>query len=138
MKNSIKPNIWGPCGWKFLHYISLGYPENPTENDKQNYKYFFNNLYKVLPCEKCSINYQKNIYDHPINNHLNNRVSLFNWVIDIHNKVNQELNKKQFNYQQAKDLYNKINDNSYSITDYCYKLIVLIIILIFIYYMYKK
>jgi len=38
MKHSIKPNIWGPHGWKFMHYVSLGYPVNPTESEKQNYK----------------------------------------------------------------------------------------------------
>ena len=41
MKDSIKPNIWGPHGWKFLHYVSLGYPENPTPEDKINYKNFY-------------------------------------------------------------------------------------------------
>ena len=30
MTNSLKPKIWGPHGWKFLHYVSLGYPEKPS------------------------------------------------------------------------------------------------------------
>ena len=41
MKNSIKPNIWGPFGWKFMHYVSFGYPDKPTTQDKQNYKNFY-------------------------------------------------------------------------------------------------
>ena len=40
-KSSIKPSIWGPHGWKFMHYVSLGYPSNPTEEDKKNYKTFY-------------------------------------------------------------------------------------------------
>ena len=34
----ITPQEWGPHGWKFIHYVSLGYPENPTEEDKHKYK----------------------------------------------------------------------------------------------------
>ena len=41
MKNSIKPSIWGPHGWKFLHYVSLGYPDSPSYEDKSNYKQFY-------------------------------------------------------------------------------------------------
>ena len=58
----ITPNLWGPHGWKFMHYISLGYPINPTSEDKINYKNFYYSLQDILPCDKCAINYQKNIY----------------------------------------------------------------------------
>ena len=57
----MEPEIWGPHGWKFMHYISLGYPINPTSKDKINYKNFYYSLQDILPCEKCAINYQKNI-----------------------------------------------------------------------------
>ena len=57
MTNSLQPQIWGPHGWKFIHYVSLGYPENPTINDKNFYKNFYYSLQDVLPCEKCRINY---------------------------------------------------------------------------------
>ena len=90
MKNSIKPKIWGPHGWKFLHYVSLGYPEKPTDKEKIYYKNFYYSLQNVLPCEKCAQNYKKNIIEYPIDNHLQNRDSLVKWVIDIHNKVAEE------------------------------------------------
>ena len=35
------PDVWGPHGWKFIHYITLGYPENPTQMQKDKYKAFF-------------------------------------------------------------------------------------------------
>ena len=89
----IQPDIWGPHGWKFMHYISLGYPMNPSENDKLNYKNFYYSLQYVLPCEKCQINYRRNILENPIDKFLKDRKSLTKWVIDIHNKVNQETNK---------------------------------------------
>ena len=31
------PNVWGPYGWKFIHYVTLGYPNNPSNEDKLKY-----------------------------------------------------------------------------------------------------
>ena len=28
------PDVWGPHGWKFIHYVTLGYPDKPTKEDK--------------------------------------------------------------------------------------------------------
>tara|TARA_B100001287_G_C22678536_1_gene529034 strand:+ start:2164 stop:2571 length:408 start_codon:yes stop_codon:yes gene_type:complete len=135
MKNSIKPKIWGPHGWKFLHYVSLGYPNKPTDKDKIYYKNFYYSLQNVLPCEKCAQNYKKNIIEYPIDNHLQNRDSLVKWVIDIHNKVNYELGKPQLDYEEAISLY--LNEES-KMLDYCFKAVILIIILIFLYKLLKK
>ena len=135
MKNSIKPKIWGPHGWKFLHYVSLGYPEKPTDKEKIYYKNFYYSLQNVLPCEKCAQNYKKNIIEYPIDNHLQNRDSLVKWVIDIHNKVNYELGKPQLDYEEAISLY--LNEES-KMLDYCFKAVILIIILIFLYKLLKK
>ena len=33
--------VWGPHAWKFLHTITLNYPENPTDQNKADYKHFF-------------------------------------------------------------------------------------------------
>ena len=137
MRNSIKPNVWGPSGWKFMHYISFGYPENPTNEDKINYKNFYNNLQHILPCEKSSINYNKNITEHPIDNHLTDRDSLVKWVIDIHNQVNKESNKKQLDYQTAIDIH-LYENYSHSILYYCSRIFVVIIIILMIYIIYQK
>jgi len=137
MNNSLQPNIWGPCGWKFIHYVSFGYPNNPTLNDKNFYKNFYYSLKDVLPCDKCKINYKKNIMEHPIDPHLENKDSLVKWVIDIHNKVNKETGKKEFNYEEAIALYTNQEEEK-PILDYCFKIVVLLIILYFLYIILKK
>ena len=129
------PDVWGPHGWKFIHYITLGYPNNPTENDKLNYKTFYTSLQHILPCAKCANNYSHNLIKYPIDNHLGSRDTLIRWVIDIHNQVNNETNKKEYNYEEALDLYMKDYSNY---GNYCFKLIVLIIILYFLYQVLKK
>jgi len=134
-KQAIKPTIWGPHGWKFMHYVSLGYPNNPSEEDKRNYKTFYTSLQHILPCAKCANNYSHNLTKYPIDNHLENRDTLVRWVIDIHNQVNNETGKKEYTYEEALDLY---NTKPKIFGDYLFKLIVLIIILYFLYQVLKK
>tara|TARA_Y100001958_G_C21176275_1_gene507020 strand:+ start:284 stop:691 length:408 start_codon:yes stop_codon:yes gene_type:complete len=135
MKDNIKPEIWGPHGWKFLHYVSLGYPDNPNQNDKIHYKTFYESLQFVLPCKKCADNFSHNLNKFPIDSHLENKDSLIRWLIDIHNKVNKELNKKEITYENAIKLYKyPENDN----LNYIFKFSILIVLLIFIYKVIKK
>ena len=107
MKN-IGPNVWGPHGWKFMHYVSLGYPQVPTENDKRNYKEFYSNLKNVLPCKTCAMNYERNL---------------------------TELGKPIVSPEDALQLYMKEDK---PVLDYCFKILVLIIILCFLYQVLKK
>ena len=132
---SILPAVWGPYGWKFMHYVSLGYPESPSENDKRDYKAFFTSLQNILPCEKCQVNYQKNIYDHPIDNALDNRNSLVKWIIDIHNRVNKELGKNELGNEESVKLY--LTEDK-PVLEYCFKIAVLLIILYFLYTVLKR
>ena len=134
-KQAIKPSIWGPHGWKFMHYVSLGFPSNPSEEDKKNYKTFYTSLQHILPCAKCANNYSHNLIKYPIDNHLENRDTLVRWVIDIHNQVNNETNKKEYTYREALNLY---SSETKIFGDYLFKLIVLIIILYFLYQVLKK
>ena len=43
------PNVWGPHGWKFIHYITLGYPRKPTNKIKQHGIYIIANYIFGLP-----------------------------------------------------------------------------------------
>ena len=134
MSQNIKPSIWGPHGWKFMHYVSLGYPIHPTNNEKEHYKTFYESLQYILPCGKCAQNYAENLKQHPIDKSLDTRDNLIKWVIDIHNKVNTELGKPIVPYEDALNLYLK---QSSPITTYGFKLLVLAIILVFVYYLMK-
>ena len=88
------PNIWGPHLWQALHMISIGYPNEPNNEQKKHYKTFFENFHQVIPCAICSNNYKKNLRELPITEDtMKNRQNLANWVINIHNIVNKELGK---------------------------------------------
>lgn len=138
MKNSIDPKLWGSSGWSFIHYTALGYPENPTDEDKINYKIFYHNLQNTLPCLKCSLNYKENINQLPIDDSLNSREDLFKWTVNIHNIVNNELGKKNLSHKEAYYKYTENDSYGYfSKKDIC---IIIGIVLLFlsILYLIKK
>jgi len=98
----IIPTVWGPHGWKFIHYVTLGYPENPTPYQKERYKTFLLLLQDVLPCSLCANHYKENLEKRPLTNDiLNSRHKLIKWGIDIHNDVNEMNNKPIINYVDA-------------------------------------
>jgi hypothetical protein len=103
------PDIWGPHGWKFIHYVTLSYPQNPTEENKTNFKNFFTLLQHVLPCKICANHYAENLKKLPLTDEvLSSRDSLVKWAIDIHNIVNESKNKPVMKYEDA---LNAINTN---------------------------
>tara|TARA_B100001248_G_scaffold250540_1_gene224740 strand:+ start:375 stop:818 length:444 start_codon:yes stop_codon:yes gene_type:complete len=102
----MKPEVWGPHAWIFLHSVTFDYPDNPSETKKEQYKVFFESLQNVLPCEICRNHYQENLKRFPINkNVLKSRKNLIEWLIDIHNSVNQSNNKSKLKYQDVVKKY---------------------------------
>lgn len=103
------PDIWGPHGWKFIHYITLGYPNNPTEQDKKKYYNFFMSLSNVIPCGICGSHFKQHLEITPLDDEaLKNKESLMIWGIMMHNHVNAENNKK---IQSTKDAIDAIIKN---------------------------
>lgn len=133
------PKIWGESGWEFLHFVTLGYPENPTSDDKSKYYEYFNNLKYVLPCQKCKNNMSKHLESLPLTDDvLATRDSLVKWGIDLHNLVNQSTGKPMLTYDEAMQ---QINDNiakknNGTRVNYWLYLILLIVILVIIYFIY--
>lgn len=102
---TITPEIWGPHVWQSLHYISLGYPDNPTENQKKKYKAFYLLLKDVLPCSLCANHYGENLNKMPLTDDIfDNREKLVKWVIDIHNVVNEMKEKPIIRYVDARKM----------------------------------
>lgn len=126
----MKPELWGPELWHVLHIITLSYPENPTELDKNNIKNFLTYLGPVLPCDKCKVHYNKNLLANPLTDEiLSSKTKLIKWLIDIHNEVNKQTGKKIMSYEDALKciLYKCENKNS----DYG-TIIIIFVIMIFI------
>lgn len=94
--NGLITKIWGPYVWIALHFITFGYPINPTDKQKRKYKKFFKLIKYVLPCRFCreSYTYFINNVNKLTNDVLLNRNSFVEWLYKIHNCVNIKLNKE--------------------------------------------
>ena len=128
---NILPNVWGPSGWKFIHFVALGYPDNPTNEHINSYQQFYESLQDILPCPKCSDHYQQMIQQYPVSDHLTNRDALFRWSVDIHNQVNKRLGKSTTSYDQALAMY---THPPLSIPSILCRILILILLLFAIYY----
>lgn len=102
----MKPEVWGPHAWIFLHSVTFDYPDDPSESIKEQYKSFFESLQIVLPCDMCRNHFKENLKKFPLTkNVLKSRKNLIEWLIDIHNNVNQSNNKPKLQYQDVVKKY---------------------------------
>ena len=131
----MQPNYWGPNLWRSIHYIALGYPGDAVADaaTREAYIGFFMNLWYVIPCLKCAINYKRHIMTEmpPIEGFMASGKNLFEWTVALHNLVNRELNKREWTYEEAFAHYTKepkaVTDKTY----YKYFVILFIALVIF-------
>lgn len=87
--------VWGPSLWHSLHTISFNYPQNPSLNDKKNYKNFILNLKNVLPCKYCRKNLKENFKCLPLrDSDMKNRETFSKYIYNLHELINKMLKKK--------------------------------------------
>lgn len=104
---------WGPHAWKFIHYVTITYPEYPNHEDRYNFYEFIDSLDYILPCSQCRQHYQ----EYRINNDLSssdspvldNKGTLIKWFFDFHNSVNEKLGKRTYPWSSFLSEY--IGDN---------------------------
>ncbi len=106
----LPPEVWGPVFWCTLHVISLAYPDEPTYAEKRAAKDFFNALAHLLPCPVCRDHFREMLQGMPIENWLDNRKSLIEWVWTAHNRVNNRLGKREITLEEFYAAYKDMAD----------------------------
>jgi hypothetical protein len=137
---NINPILWGKHLWKYMHYLTLSYPDNPNFDEQQKIKIFFNMIGDYLPCEKCRINYKIHQNELPLTDEiLQSRDKLIFWLFDLHNIVNIETGKKRFTKEEFLEEYrfDKENDNKQNFFNK-YIIFILVIILLVLFLLYRK
>lgn len=90
-RNALAPVVWGPRAWFFLESIALGYPEEPSDDEKEAIKNLILSLEYLLPCGTCRHHYgdylQKYIETYSLDKVVEDRYSLITFIIDLHNDV---------------------------------------------------
>lgn len=101
------PELWGPHLWAYLHYAAANYPEKPTVDNIKEMTEWLCSLPVTIPCENCSKHYRSYIEENKsrLTAICADKNSLFNFLVDIHNKVNAQNGKVEMSYSDAKALY---------------------------------
>jgi hypothetical protein len=93
--NGLITKIWGPHFWFSVHCVVHGYPVNPTEEQKNNYREFLISLKNVLPCKYCRESYTNFVLNDDetrlTDKDLESRDTLTKWAYKMHNRVNKKL-----------------------------------------------
>lgn len=104
----IPPEVWGPFFWHTLHIVALGYPQEPTYNDKKAAKEFYESLQTLIPCPMCREHYASHMVKLPIGPSLDSRKDLFRWTVDLHNEVNVMLGKRKYSETEVIQFYTRL------------------------------
>ena len=137
---NINPVLWGKHLWKYLHYLTLSYPDNPTIDEQIKIKIFFNMIGDYLPCEKCRINYNRHQSELYLSDEiLQSRDKLIFWLFDLHNIVNAETGKERFTKEDFFKEYRFDKDDTAKITFFNkYIILILVIVLLILFLLYRK
>jgi hypothetical protein len=91
-----------------MHIVSLGYPKNPTYNDKKCAKEFYESLTFLIPCSICREHYKEHISKNPLTPFLDSRKDLIKWTVDIHNSVNKMLGTREWTESEVISYYDRL------------------------------
>lgn len=99
---------WGYFIWGYIHTICIidnYYKEHVIKQLSNNIIILLKSI--KLPCDTCQIEFNNELNNLSDNKLLNNwnYMSLFNWSVDFHNKINIKLNKNIINYSDAKKIW---------------------------------
>lgn len=98
--------LWGPHFWATMDFVAFNYPETASANDKKQAKAFFHSLAPLLPCSTCRDEFAQLLKTYPIDKHLDNRQALTQWLVEVHNRVNDRLQKPRVAYDVVAAKYN--------------------------------
>jgi hypothetical protein len=111
---------WDNDAWLIFHKKAIDYPAHPCECAIQNIQQFYTHQFlQYIKCDKCKNEYLSTLSKIPIRSR--SSTELFNWTVDIHNRINASLGKKQYSYVDAynywlmQSKYNNMQNNCITI-----------------------
>jgi hypothetical protein len=90
-RNALSPLVWGPKTWFFLESAALGYPEKPSDDEKEAAKKLLTSLEYLLPCGACRYHFgeflKKYQQTQSLDDIVGDRYSFITFLIEAHNDV---------------------------------------------------
>ncbi|KIY51462.1 hypothetical protein FISHEDRAFT_37069 [Fistulina hepatica ATCC 64428] len=93
----------GRATWKLLHTMTLRYPENPTEDEKEALDSYIHLTSRLYPCGECASEFQQLLETYPPQTSSRRAASL--WLCFVHNQVNARLHRQEFDCANLDEQY---------------------------------
>jgi len=100
---NVKTKNWGSQMWTMMHTYSYLYPDNPTENNKNEAIHFYDSIEDFIKCGMCKENAKEFSKNNKVN--VDTKDELIEWVLKFHNTVNKELGKEVWTREQLDKEY---------------------------------
>jgi len=93
----------GRATWKLLHTMTLRYPENPTQDEREALEAYMYLTSRLYPCGECAAEFQELLKKFPPQTSSRRAASL--WLCSVHNEVNNRLKKPMFDCSKLDETY---------------------------------
>jgi hypothetical protein len=87
----LKPSVWGPHYWFFLHTIAISYPNKPNAITKKKHYELIENMPLFIPVAEISKHFETLITLYPVKPYLDSKDTFIKWMHFIHNKINEKI-----------------------------------------------
>lgn len=108
----MNPKIWGKSFWFMLFTVAFNYSNNPNNYEKMHYIQFYAHFQYILPCEICKTHYAEKLKQINTDDVFASKKSLINWLVQIHNEINQQNNQPTYTTEQVIQMYDLIYSNN--------------------------
>jgi hypothetical protein len=92
--------------WETMFIIAAGFPENPTNSEKEIYRSFYYLFLRLIPCGKCRA-YAIDVLDSQVIINLENPANLFLSLYKWKSIVNDKLGKTNDSFEKVLSKYLK-------------------------------
>ncbi|CAD6892593.1 unnamed protein product [Tilletia controversa] len=93
----------GRSTWKFLHTMTLRFPDSPTQDERETLLTFLLAFSRLYPCAECAAHFQDLLRELPPQT--SSRMAASLWLCTVHNRVNARLGKKEFDCSKLDETY---------------------------------
>jgi len=103
---------WGNALWRVMHLFAKLFPEQPVRRDVEAaIRFYTEQVPRMMPCDECRGHYNGETAGVPAAARAG-RAAMFEWTVDLHNRVNRRLGKPEMTLAEADALYSDPGRNA--------------------------
>ncbi|KAI0753391.1 ERV/ALR sulfhydryl oxidase domain-containing protein [Daedaleopsis nitida] len=93
----------GRATWKLMHTMTLRFPEDPAQDERDALDNYFHLMSRLYPCGECAAEFQLLLKKYPPQT--SSRRAAATWLCFLHNQVNDRLGKPEFDCANLDSTY---------------------------------